>query len=151
MKKIIRGFTYSGVIFVAALLVGCIGNPYTDNPYLTSQIYSDPGAPYVGEWTTAAMGPLTSIKIKEDGSTILCSADEHFGETVGKVIKKNNEILLTFEMGGPYSIGDISENHLTLKMYGTSYLFYRGQVAARCLKVFNPPDSSAKETERRIP
>jgi hypothetical protein len=129
-----------GLIFLIMLLIlSACSLPYESdakNPYLTSPPVPDSLAPYVGEWTTAMTGTLTSIKIREDGSALMCSANAYFGETVGKVIKRGAAMELTFETSGPYTIQDVTADSLTLLMYRKSYIFQRGQVPSRCIAIF---------------
>lgn len=124
----------------ATFLNGCAPQYIQDlskNQYFEKQIYADQNAYYVGEWTGATGPALTSVRINGDGNIKICSSNEYFGASNGKVFIENGKTQMIFESGTQYEIISLEEDHLLVSVYDQKYKFYSGNVPERCKPIFS--------------
>lgn len=107
-----------------------------DNQYLEKNNYEDPNASYIGEWTAATGPALTAIKINETGNIKICSSNQHFGSSNGKVFKVNGKIKMIFESGSQYEILSTQQGYMLVSSYGKEYKYYTDKVPENCKDVF---------------
>ena len=122
------------------ILIGCVPNYQNDllnNQYFEKSIYGVPNAYYVGEWTAATGPALTSIKIMEDGTIKMCSSNEYFGSSNGKVFKESGKIKMIFESGTQFEILSSENGYLNVSSYDQKYKYYSGKVPERCKPIFS--------------
>lgn len=107
-----------------------------NNQYLEKIVFSDKSAPYLGEWTSATSIGLTAIKIRENGTVIMCSSNQYFGNSNGKVFKEEGKVKIIFESGTQYEILSANADHLITSYQGHDYIFYLGKVPGSCKEIF---------------
>jgi hypothetical protein len=137
MKLLIFSATILALISGCALETPQFMQDQLNNQYLEKNIYTDPGAFYIGEWTGATGPGLAAIKINENGNIKTCSSNEYFGSSNGKVFKEDGKIKMIFESGTQYEIVSLEDNYLLVTVYNQKYKYYAGNVPDRCREMFS--------------
>lgn len=137
-----RGYMKPLVSVVMILLVFIACTPQfqkdmMDNQYFEKNILNDPNALYIGEWTGATGPALTAIKINESGNIKMCSSNDYFGNTNGKVFTEDNKLEMIFESGAQYELISIQSDYLIIKAYEQEYKYYSGKVPENCRELFD--------------
>ena len=137
MGNIVNYFKLSLVLFI--LLAGCNFNQYqrdtADNQYYEQNIHADPSAAYVGEWTGETDIGRRSIKIKEDGNLLVCLSPSS-GTTEGKVYIENGKPTFMVGTGAKARIVSVSEDFLSLEIYGKQEKYFADQIPDACSAAF---------------
>ena len=132
-----RHIKYS--LLSVVLLAGCAFNQYQsdtgDNQYHEKQMFADPSAPYVGEWTASSNVGIRSIKIREDGRIKICLSPSS-GTTFGKVYLDNETPAFIFQTGAKAQIISQEKDILLLEIYGKEEEYYAGLVPEECASAF---------------
>jgi len=110
-------------------------NDIADNQYNERQIYADPSAAYVGEWTAATDIGFRSIKVKADGKIKECLSPSS-GTTEGKVYIEEGSPAFMIKNGAKTQVVSIEEDLFYLNRYGEQEKYYAGPVPDACATAF---------------